>query len=59
MDEKNINALSKSNEENADDLIAKEMEETDEVIAEIERFLIQTNDALSKMGEQNVYSTQN
>ena len=57
MDEKNINALSKSNDENADDLIAKEIEKTDEVIAELERFLIQTNDALSKMGEQNVYLT--
>ena len=56
-DEKIIDALSESKEENADDSMAKEIEETDEVIAELERTLIQTDDALSKIGEQSVYST--
>ena len=37
--------------------MAKEIEETDEVIAEVERTFIQTDDVLSKIGEQNVYST--
>ena len=57
LDEKIIDALSESKEENADDLMAKEIEETDEVIAELERILIQMDDALSKIGEQSVHST--
>jgi len=48
---------SESKEENADDLMAKEIEETDEVIAELERILIQMDDALRKIGEQSVHST--
>ena len=37
--------------------MAKEIEETDEVVAELERTVIQTDDALSKIAEQSVYST--
>ena len=57
LDEKIIDALSESKKENADDSMAKEIEKTDEVIAELERTLIQTDDALSKIAEQSVYST--
>jgi hypothetical protein len=57
LDEKIIDALSESKEENADELMAKEIEETDEVIAELERVLIQADGALSKIGEQSVHST--
>ena len=56
LDEKILDALSESKEENADELMAKEIEETDEVIAEIERVLIKTDDALSKIEEQSVHS---
>ena len=57
LDEKIIDALSESKEENADELMVKEIEETDEIIAELERVLIETDDALSKIGEQSVHST--
>ena len=57
LEEKIIDALSESKEENADDLMAKEIEETDEVIAELERILTQMDDALSKIGERSVHST--
>ncbi len=57
LDEKIIDALSESKEENADELMAKEIEETDEVIAELECVLIQADGALSKIGEQSVHST--
>ena len=57
LEEKIIDALSESKEENADDLMAKEIEETDKVIAELERILTQMDDELSKIGERSVHST--
>ena len=58
LDGKIIDALSESKKENADDSMAKEIEEIDEVMAELERTLIQTDNVLSKIGEQSVYSKQ-
>ena len=57
LEEKIIDALSESKEENDEELMVKEIEETDEIIAELERVLIETDDALSKIGEQSVHST--
>lgn len=56
LDEKIIVARSEWKEKNAEELMATEIEETDEVIAELERGLIETDDVLGKIGEQSVHS---
>ena len=47
--QKIIDALSESKDENADDLTAKGIEETDETIQKIQCVLITTDKALSKI----------
>lgn len=52
LDEKIIVALSEWKEKNAEELMATEIEETDEVIAELERGLIETDDVLGVTGSK-------
>ena len=49
-----VDMLSASKEENVDDQVVKEIEESDEAIAEFERTLLEIDDALKKLGEQSV-----
>ncbi|XP_028413911.1 uncharacterized protein LOC114536757 [Dendronephthya gigantea] len=49
LDTKIIDALSESKEEAADELMAKEIEEADEVIAELERLLLEMDNAFGKL----------
>ena len=52
LDEQIIHLVSSSKEENVDELVIKEIGESDEAIAELERTLIGLEDALRKLGEQ-------
>ena len=47
-----VDMLSASKEENVDDQVIKEIEESDEAIAEFERTLLKIDNALKKLGEQ-------
>ena len=49
-----VDMLSASKEENVDNQVVKEIEESDEVIAEFEKTLLEIDDALEKLGEQSV-----
>ena len=49
-----VDMLGASKEENVDDQVVKEIEESDEAIAEFERTLLEIDDALKKLGEQSV-----
>ena len=53
LDEQIVDLLSASKEENVDELVVKEIGESDEAIAEFERTLIGLDDALRKLGEQS------
>ena len=54
LDTQIVDMLSASKEENVDDQVVKEIEESDEAIAEFERTLLEIDDALKRLGEQSV-----
>ena len=54
LDTQIVDMFSASKEENVDDQVVKEIEESDEAIAEFERTLLELDDALQKLGEQSV-----
>ena len=54
LDEHVIDILSASKDEDADEQLGKEIEDSDEAIAELERTLLQLDDALGKLGGQSL-----
>ncbi|CAB4031738.1 E3 ubiquitin- ligase DZIP3 [Paramuricea clavata] len=54
LDEQVIDILSASKDEDVDEQLGKEIEDSDEAIAELERTLLQLNDALGKLGGQSL-----
>jgi hypothetical protein len=54
LDELVIDILSASKDEDADEQLGKEIEDSDEAMAELERTLLQLDDALGKLGGQSL-----
>lgn len=54
LDEQVIELLSVSKDEDVDEQVGKEIEDSDEAIAELERTLLQLDDTLRKLGEQSL-----
>ena len=54
LDTQIVDMLNASKEEYVDDQVVKEIEESDEAIAEFERTLLEIDDALKRLGDQNV-----
>ena len=54
LDEQVIDILSASKDEDADEQLGKEIEDSDEAIVELERTLLQVDDALGKLGGQSL-----
>ena len=54
LDEQVIDILSTSKDEDADEQLGKDIEDSDEAIVELERMLLQLDDALGKLGGQSL-----